>query len=88
VFRNVDYIFITVHLLRKNYMHLAKCMIPIGDQVDLTLEQRADLLRSRTRRFQRKTGGVSKGDVQKSPLGLKTLFQPLTVWKKWALAAE
>ncbi|KAJ5604994.1 hypothetical protein N7510_010148 [Penicillium lagena] len=88
VFRNVDYIFITVNLLRKNYMHLAKCMIPIGDQVDLTLEQRADLLRSRTRRFQRKTGGVSKNRAQRSPLGLKTVFQPLTAWKKWALAAE
>lgn len=88
VFRNVDYIFITVNLLRKNYVHLAKCMIPIGDQVDLTLEQRADLLRGRTRRFQRKTGGVSKGHVQRSPSGLKTVFQPLTAWKKWALAAE
>lgn len=86
VFRNVDYIFITVNLLRKNYMHLAKCMIPIGDQANLTLEQRADLLRSRTRRFQRKP--VSKDHVQKTSLGLKTLSQPLTAWKKWALAAE
>jgi hypothetical protein len=51
VFRNVDYIFITVYLLRKDYTHLAKCLIPIGDQVNMTLEQRAEMLRSRTRRF-------------------------------------
>ncbi|KAJ5099373.1 hypothetical protein N7532_006374 [Penicillium argentinense] len=53
VFRNVDYIFITVNLLRKNYLHLAKCLIPIGDQVNMTLEERAEMLRSRTRRFSR-----------------------------------
>lgn len=51
VFRNVDYIFITVHLLRKNYLHLAKCLIPIGDQVNMTLDERAEMLRRRTRRF-------------------------------------
>ncbi|KAJ5784804.1 uncharacterized protein N7503_010016 [Penicillium pulvis] len=51
VFRNVDYIFITVNLLRKNYIHLAKCLIPIGDQVNMTLEERAEMLRTRTRRF-------------------------------------
>ncbi|KAJ5758806.1 hypothetical protein N7520_005962 [Penicillium odoratum] len=51
VFRNVDYIFITVNLLRKNYLHLAKCLIPIGDQVNMTLEERAEMLRTRTRRF-------------------------------------
>jgi hypothetical protein len=53
VFRNVDYIFITVNLMRKNYVHLAKCLIPIGNQVDMTLEERVDMLRSRTRRFPR-----------------------------------
>lgn len=51
VFRNVDYIFITVNLLRKKYIHLAKCLIPIGDQVNMTLEERAEMLRTRTRRF-------------------------------------
>lgn len=53
VFRNVDYIFITVNLLRKNYLHLAKCLIPMGDQVDMTMEERAEMLRGRTRRFSR-----------------------------------
>lgn len=51
VFRNIDYIFITVHLLRKDYTHLAKCLVPIGDQVNMTLEQRVAMLHSRTRRF-------------------------------------
>lgn len=53
VFRNVDYIFITVNLLRKNYLHLAKCLIPIGDQVNMTMEERMEMLRGRTRRFSR-----------------------------------
>ncbi|KAJ5134244.1 hypothetical protein N7526_005609 [Penicillium atrosanguineum] len=51
VFRNVDYIFITVNLLRKNYLHLAKCLIPMGDQVNMTMEERVEMLRGRTRRF-------------------------------------
>ncbi|KAJ6001903.1 hypothetical protein N7522_007130 [Penicillium canescens] len=51
VFRNVDYIFITVNLLRKNYVYLAKCLIPIGDQVNMTLDERVEMLRRRTRKF-------------------------------------
>ncbi|KAJ6107768.1 hypothetical protein N7523_009091 [Penicillium sp. IBT 18751x] len=53
VFRNVDYIFITVNLLRKNYLYLAKCLIPMGDQVNMTMEERVEMLRGRTRRFSR-----------------------------------
>ncbi|KAJ5206978.1 Fatty acid desaturase type 1 [Penicillium cf. griseofulvum] len=52
VFQNVDYFMLTVNLLRKNYAHLAQCMVPIGaEQRAMSLEQREDLLRSRTRRF-------------------------------------
>ncbi|KAJ5498184.1 hypothetical protein N7453_007235 [Penicillium expansum] len=52
VFQNVDYLMLTVNLLRKNYTHLARCMVPIGaEQRAMSLEERADLLRSRTRRF-------------------------------------
>lgn len=51
VFRNVDYIFITVNLLRKNYDYLAKCLIPIGDQVNWNMEERVEMLRRRTRKF-------------------------------------
>lgn len=54
VFRNIDFIFITVNLLRKDYIHLAKCLIPMGEHANMTLEQRAEMLRSRTRPFSRK----------------------------------
>lgn len=43
--------FLTINLLRKNYNHLAKCLVPIGDQVNLTLEERAAMLRRKTRKF-------------------------------------
>ena len=43
---------LTVKLLQKDYMHLARCMVPIGpEQREMSLEQRADMLRSRTRRL-------------------------------------
>lgn len=52
VFQNIDYLMLTVRLLRKDYAHLARCMVPIGaEQRAMGLEERADLLRSRTRRF-------------------------------------
>jgi hypothetical protein len=52
VFRNVDYLMLTLKLLQKDYMHLAKCMVPIGpEQRKMSLEQRADMLRGRTRRL-------------------------------------
>lgn len=50
-FRNVDYLMLTYHILRKNYLHLADCMIPIGDQIKLTREEKANLLRSKTKQF-------------------------------------
>ena len=51
VFRNIDFIFITIKVLQKDYMHLAKCLVPMGEQVDMTLEQRAQMIQSWTRRF-------------------------------------
>lgn len=42
---------ITVKLLQKDYLYLARCLVPIGDQVGLSLEQKAAMLRSKTRRF-------------------------------------
>lgn len=43
---------ITVKLLQKDYMHLAKCLVPIGDaQIKMTLEERAAMLRTKTKRF-------------------------------------
>ncbi|KKK14771.1 hypothetical protein ARAM_005448 [Aspergillus rambellii] len=51
IFRNIDYIMITVRLLRKDYKYLARCLVPIGDQVQMTLDERAEMLRRKTRRF-------------------------------------
>jgi hypothetical protein len=51
VFHNIDYLMVTVRLLMKDYRHLAECMIPIGTQISLTIEERMALLRRHTRRF-------------------------------------
>ncbi|RAH79794.1 hypothetical protein BO86DRAFT_449429 [Aspergillus japonicus CBS 114.51] len=51
VFRNIDYIMITIRLLRKDYLHLAKCLVPMGEQIGMTLEEKAEMLRRKTRRF-------------------------------------
>jgi hypothetical protein len=51
VFHNIDYVMMTVRLLQKDYMHLAKCLVPIGDQIELTLEEKAVMLRRHTRKF-------------------------------------
>ena len=52
VFHNIDYIMITVRLMLHDYKTLARCMVPIGpDQIALSLDERADLLRRQTRRF-------------------------------------
>jgi len=51
VFHNIDYIMITVKLLQKDYAHLARCLVPIGDQIHMSLEERAAMLRSKTKRF-------------------------------------
>lgn len=52
VFHNIDYMMITVTLLRKDYMTLAKCMVPIGEfQMKMTIEERAEYLKRHTRRF-------------------------------------
>ena len=43
---------ITINLLRKNYSHLAKCMVPITEaQMAMSLDERAKYLQNRTRRF-------------------------------------
>ncbi|EAW11680.1 uncharacterized protein ACLA_093790 [Aspergillus clavatus NRRL 1] len=52
VFCNIDYLMLTVKLLQKDYEHLAKCMVPIGPaQCAMSLQERAEMLRTRTRRF-------------------------------------
>ena len=51
VFYNIDYFFLTVNLLRKNYEHIAKCLVPMGDQMQLTLDERVEMLKRKTRKF-------------------------------------
>lgn len=52
VFHNIDYLMVTIRLLKKDYMTLAKCLVPIGEfQMNMTLEERAAYLRRKTRRF-------------------------------------
>ncbi|KAL6358978.1 hypothetical protein LRP88_09176 [Fusarium phalaenopsidis] len=51
VFHNIDYIMITVRLMMKDYRALAECMVPIGDQISMTLEDRMALLESHVQRF-------------------------------------
>ncbi|KAL4909940.1 hypothetical protein BDW74DRAFT_144079 [Aspergillus multicolor] len=54
VFRNIDYIMITIRLIRKDYAYLAKCLVPMGEQIGMTMEERAEMLRRKTRRFSEK----------------------------------
>ncbi|KAL6703708.1 hypothetical protein ACN47E_009402 [Coniothyrium glycines] len=51
VFYNIDYMFLTINLLRKNYEHVARCLVPMGDQMKLSLEERVEMLKKKTRKF-------------------------------------
>ena len=51
VFHNIDYLMLTVKLLQKDYTHLASCMVPIGDQIDMSQQEIAAMLRTKTKRF-------------------------------------
>ena len=41
----------TVKLLMKDYGYLADRLVPIGDQIGMSRQEKADMLRSKTRRF-------------------------------------
>lgn len=52
MFTNIDYIFLTIKLLQKDYLSLAKCLVPIGeDQMAMTEQEIADMLRTKTKKF-------------------------------------
>lgn len=51
VFHNIDFLMVTFRLMRKDYQHLAGCLVPMGDQIDLTMEGRVELLRKLTRKM-------------------------------------
>ncbi|CAE7208512.1 hypothetical protein PTNB73_07637 [Pyrenophora teres f. teres] len=51
VFYDVDWFMMTLRLLMKDYLYLADHLVPIGDQIGMGREERADMLRAKTRRF-------------------------------------
>ena len=51
VLHNIDYLMITVRLLMKDYETLARCLVPMGDQISLTMDGRIELLKKLTMRF-------------------------------------
>lgn len=51
VFHNIDYLMMTLKLMQKDYMYLANCLVPMGDQIGKSQEELADMLRTKTRRF-------------------------------------
>ncbi|KAK0778866.1 hypothetical protein LTR02_016148 [Friedmanniomyces endolithicus] len=51
VFHNIDYLMLTFTLLRKDYLHLADSLVPMGEQIGMSREEVAEMLRSKTRQF-------------------------------------
>ncbi|PFH60633.1 hypothetical protein XA68_10593 [Ophiocordyceps unilateralis] len=51
VFHDIDFLMVTFSLLRKDYERLARCMVPMGDQVGLSVQGRIALLKRLTTRF-------------------------------------
>ena len=51
VFCNIDYLEITYRLMRKDYEHLAGCLVPIGEQKWMTQAETVAMLKSKTRKF-------------------------------------
>ena len=41
----------TYRILIKDYLYLADCVVPIGDQIGMSKQELADMLRTKTRRF-------------------------------------
>lgn len=51
VFHNIDYLMITFKLMQKDYLYLADCLVPMGEQIGMSRQELADMLRTKTRRF-------------------------------------
>lgn len=51
VFHDIDYLFLTITLLRKDYARLADCLVPMGEMIGKSKAEIADMLRTKTRRF-------------------------------------
>ncbi|GIZ44527.1 hypothetical protein CKM354_000772300 [Cercospora kikuchii] len=51
VFHNIDYLMLTYRLLTKDYAKLAECLVPIGEQIGMSLQEIAAMLKTKTRAF-------------------------------------
>jgi hypothetical protein len=51
VFHNIDFLMITVRLMMHDYETLAKCMVPLGDQIAMTMEERIEFLKRHTQQL-------------------------------------
>ncbi|KAI1021018.1 hypothetical protein LB503_009939 [Fusarium chuoi] len=51
VFHDIDYMMVTVRLMMKDYKTLARCLVPMGEQIAMSLDERAAMLETKTRRF-------------------------------------
>lgn len=88
VFHNIDYLMMTFKLMQKDYMYLANCLVPMGDQIGMSRQELADMLRTKTRRFteeeieakfkkpvsaaERKKAGVQKPPVDEKKTDVMT----------------
>ena len=41
----------TYRILKKDYLYLADCIVPMGEQIGMSKQELADMLRTKTRRF-------------------------------------
>jgi len=49
IFCNIDYLMLTYWLLWKDYDYLATCLVPIGDQIQMSHGEKVEMLRNKTR---------------------------------------
>lgn len=72
VFHNIDYLMLTFNLLTKNYAHLAKCLVPIGEeQIKMSQQEIADMLRTKTKRFSEEDIRAKFGKAEERKKGRK-----------------
>jgi phosphoinositide-3-kinase regulatory subunit 4 len=50
-FQGLDFIKLTFLLFKKNYNHIAECLLPMGEQIGMTKEEVVSMLRKKTKKF-------------------------------------
>lgn len=71
VFHKIDYLMLTIKLLQKDYSYLASCLVPIGNQIGMTQQEIADMLRTKTRRFTEEDIACKFGSSKRTPSARK-----------------